>query len=220
MVIVGDKRLLWPLLAMIAASALFVAFPAIDIIVTGWFYNDAEFYWREAQPFAFLSDNVGILLGLLIAIPLLLSWHPRYRLTHRQRLYLILVMAVGGGLIVNEIFKNNWGRARPRQVIEFGGERHFTPAWIISDQCNRNCSFTSGDASVGFFLFAYVFLYRRYWKQWLSAAFALGGLLGLTRIVQGAHFLSDTVMTAFFMYFTAYALSRALLERQTTPDAL
>ena len=47
------------------------------------------------------------------------------------------------------------GAARGRsQIAEFGGDKRFTPAFVPSDQCARNCSFPAGDPAVGFYFVA------------------------------------------------------------------
>ncbi len=64
--------------------------------------------------------------------------------------FLIAVLAIGPGLVANVMLKDNWGRARPRQVVEFGGTKHFTPPLVPARECARNCSFVSGEASSAF----------------------------------------------------------------------
>ena len=67
---------------------------------------------------------------------------------------LLVVLAVGPGLIVNGILKEHWGRARPRDVVEFGGDHRFTPAIVITDQCERNSSITAGQPTAAIALAA------------------------------------------------------------------
>ena len=53
-------------------------------------------------------------------------------------------------IFVNLVLKNFWGRARPNDVLELGGKEIFSPWYEMSNACLTNCSFVSGDASVGF----------------------------------------------------------------------
>ena len=53
-------------------------------------------------------------------------------------------------IFVNLILKNFWGRARPNDVVELDGKESFSPWFEITNACETNCSFVSGDASVGF----------------------------------------------------------------------
>ena len=55
-------------------------------------------------------------------------------------------------LLAHGVLKENWGRARPVQVSQFGGEASFTPPWQPTSECRRNCSFVSGHAGTGFAL--------------------------------------------------------------------
>jgi lipid A 4'-phosphatase len=103
------------------------------------------------------------------------------------------------------ILKDNFGRARPRDIEEFGGSKHFTPAFVISRECNTNCSFSSGDAAGGFFSLALVMALSRR-RRMLAAAAAFGALVSLSRVASGAHFFSDTVASFFVMLIVADVL--------------
>ena len=61
-------------------------------------------------------------------------------------------------IIVNYILKGLWGRARPEDVMQYGGSKIFTPWFSTSDACISNCSFVSGDAAVGFSFIVLYFL--------------------------------------------------------------
>ena len=47
-------------------------------------------------------------------------------------------------------FKDTWGRARPINIQEFGGDKIYTQPFIKSDQCEKNCSWISGESSAAF----------------------------------------------------------------------
>ncbi|HBH49073.1 MAG TPA: PAP2 family protein, partial [Bacteroidales bacterium] len=40
----------------------------------------------------------------------------------RWALMMILTIVLGPGLLVNATFKDNWGRPRPNEIVEFGGK--------------------------------------------------------------------------------------------------
>ena len=63
---------------------------------------------------------------------------------------IIIGPIVGSGIIANWYFKDQWGRARPVHITEFGGDKIFTRAFVKSDQCERNCSWISGESSAAF----------------------------------------------------------------------
>ena len=133
-------------------------------------------------------------------------------------------MAVGPGLVANVVLKDNWGRARPRSVVEFGGTKHFTPALIPAGECARNCSFVSGEASSAFVpFFAAALSPPQFRRMLFGAGLVIGLAAGLVRISQGGHFLSDILFAGIFMALTASALHILLIgiwQRQTLDEVL
>ena len=117
-------------------------------------------------------------------------------------------MALGPGLLANVVLKDHWGRARPTQIEAFGGTRQFTPAPLPASQCTRNCSFVSGHAALGFSLVGFAFLLptARWRRRAIAATLGFGALIGLVRIVQGGHFLSDVVYAGLLVYGTTALL--------------
>lgn len=127
-------------------------------------------------------------------------------------LFLVAVLVIGPGVVANLILKDNLGRARPRDVIEFGGTKAFTPPLLPSRECPRNCSFVSGEASSMFAaFFALALLLPRYRPGLLATGVAAGILVGAIRIVQGAHFLSDVLFAGIFMALTVSLLHIAFI---------
>lgn len=195
-------------------ASLFLAFPGVDIAFSRLFFSQSltggvgEFWLSNSSGLKFffwLVDAVSrIVLPFVIVITVYyaVKKHPRFLASSIVSVGLLL----GPVIVVNGVFKDHWDRARPRQVVEFGGSQKFTPAWVISDQCRRNCSFTSGHAAAGFsFVVAHFVAASRIWL-WIGVIF--GGITGLTRIVVGAHFLSDVIFSFFIVYliFASVAL--------------
>ena len=75
-----------------------------------------------------------------------------YKFSFKEFVGIWLSQILAIGVIVNFILKGLWGRARPEDVIQYGGTQTFTPWFQFSDACMNNCSFVSGDAAVGFSL--------------------------------------------------------------------
>ena len=110
--------------------------------------------------------------------------------------------------------KTFWGRARPNALLEFGGDATFSPAWWVSDQCERNCSFVSGEAASAFWLVTLVFLVRRELRPAAAAAtLVFAAAVSFTRIAVGAHFLSDVLVAWLMTLCVMIALARLLLTR-------
>ncbi|MDQ7014835.1 MAG: phosphatase PAP2 family protein, partial [Gammaproteobacteria bacterium] len=154
----------WPFIALLLISLLFVLFPELDLISSGWFYDpETKRFPLEGQaiverPYEWVPlIGRGILILLLLTF--VLSFRPIWRHWRKTTLFLFFCLIVGPGLIVNALFKENWARARPFEVTQFNGAMQFTRAWQITDQCPYNCSFISGHASAAFVLMAPAFLF-------------------------------------------------------------
>lgn len=119
-------------------------------------------------------------------------------------LYLFTAILVGPGIFVNLVLKEFVDRPRPRDVEQFGGDKRFIPALIISDQCQSNCSFVSGHAAGGFAFIALALLFqgRKRYLIFAASIFA-GGTIGMVRIMQGGHFLSDIIFALLVTYLTS-----------------
>lgn len=211
----------WKLLFTVCAL-IFLVFPQIDLWVSHLFYEPgAGFFLRYKQVPEFFYGSVrdlgrvlpyGLLalLGLSLAVPVL----RRFRM---GLAYLTLVLLLGPGLIVNGVLKDNLGRARPDKVTEFGGHALFTPAFIPSRECRSNCAFVSGHAALGFYLVSLAFLLPRQRRAWTGAAVASGGIVGLMRVVQGKHYLSDVVFAFFIVYATAAIVHHLMFRKESPP---
>jgi lipid A 4'-phosphatase len=210
----------------VLAGATCLAFPGIDLNVSRAFYVGAGGgFSGQSLGWVLLLRNIFVgvfFLCLAVAFAGLLSTRGRtrtwMRFTGAQWLFLAACLAIGPGVVANIVLKDHWGRARPKQVVEFGGTKTFTPALIPTDQCSSNCSFVSGEAASIFMPFFAVGLLIPQWSAVLLGAGTLFGLAaGLVRISQGAHFLSDVVFAGIFMAVTALIVHRAVFGR--TPAA-
>lgn len=199
--------LLWLWAALALAQALFASVPRLDIAVSALFHDPARGFWLAGSPgLNLLRDGlramIYVLAGSAGGVALLAAArHPRPRAAVRPWAFVAACAALGPGLIVNMGLKDHWGRARPADILEFGGAARFTPAFQISDQCARNCSFSSGEAaSISMTMLLLCVLAwpmlppRGRWGAALGAA-AVTGLGGGLRIAMGRHFLSDVVIS-------------------------
>ena len=62
---------------------------------------------------------------------------------------------------------------------------------------------------MGFWLMAFAWIFRR--RSWFWAGIVVGSVVSAVRIVQGGHFLSDTIFAGFVCYFVYRGLSAWLL---------
>jgi lipid A 4'-phosphatase len=212
----------------IVAAAVFTIFPDIDLWMSGLFYKpDGGFYLKDAWWAVAIYDSIPIIAitvgvgSLLLLIGNLVRKRQVGPASNRFLLFLLAALAVGPGLVVNAGFKDNWGRARPRDVAEFSGEKHFTPALQPTDQCERNCSFVAGHPSVVFWLAALGFAVaaRRRRNRIFAAAAALGLVAGFGRIVQGGHFLSDVIFSGLAVFAVVWVLATFVFKLEEERDA-
>jgi membrane-associated PAP2 superfamily phosphatase len=139
----------------------------------------------------------------------------------RSGVFLVLLLALGPGLMVNAVFKDHWGRPRPREITQFGGKKQFLQPWQKGED-GKGRSFPSGHASAAFYMSAPFFIYRRSNKRlalfWLTGGLIFGILMSFARITQGGHFLSDNLWAWGMVHLCALALA-ALLKVEREPTA-
>jgi lipid A 4'-phosphatase len=205
-----------------AALALFLLLPQLDLWVSGLFYQPQHgFVLRDWAPVTFVYRAIPwITRGIVLVVAGAAAWlflmeRPFWRLDRKALLFVALSTAIGPGLIANTVLKDHWGRARPTQVEAFGGALHFTPAPLPGAECLRNCSFVSGHAALGFSLVAFAFLLppgatRR---RGVAAALGFGLFIGVVRIAQGGHFLSDVVWAGLLVFGITGILHWSIVER-------
>jgi lipid A 4'-phosphatase len=217
---VRDRPVVSVLACLTLISLFFVLAPGIDLAFSRLFYQPAKgFIGRQSSTVEFVRD-LGLVLEWALAIGVSLSiltkvLSPQSRLfvQPRSMVFVLATFALGPGLIVNGVLKTYWGRARPREILEFGGGSTFSPAWLASDQCAGNCSFVSGEAASAFFLVAVVFLVNRNWRPAAALlASAIAGMISLARIAGGAHFLSDVLIAWILMLLVIAALHHLVLR--------
>lgn len=210
-----------PVSILLGLTTLF-RFTDLDIAIENIFYSPVDgWVWADSQPYKFLY-NFGILPGLIIAVLALVVFIasyglPKFQKYRKRALFLVLLMVLGPGLTVNVIFKSHWGRPRPRQIEQFGGNSTHLPVWCPGS-AGQGSSFPSGHAAVGFYLLAPFFFLRNQHRRWATVFLAIGvgyGLLmGLGRMIQGAHFASDVLWSGGFIYFCGLSLDLIILRHR------
>jgi lipid A 4'-phosphatase len=190
----------------------------LDLRLAALFYHagaEAPWYlehatpWRELYKYGPWLANATAIGGLLFAGIGYLQ--PRWRPYQRHAVFLVLVLIIGPGFIVHNVLKDNWGRPRPRQIEQFGGDRRFHPV-LVMGKPSHGKAFPSGHSATGFYFAAFYFLFRRRTAALRLAALAtgavLGVLIGIARMAAGAHYATDvlwsavvTLATAFIFYY-------------------
>lgn len=239
-----DRFRSWVVLPLLGLglSSLVFATSLIDLSLARLFYDDATESWPAKGSFMFQLLYVygpipGVLVCILGALLLVRGLITRRVDRHlRVGIFLVLSFLLGPGLIVNVVMKNHWGRPRPLEVQEFGGSFQFAHLGELGT-AGRNCSFPCGHASSAFFVavggLALLALERKRAGVILFITGSVFGILvGVARMAQGAHFLSDILWSAGIVYFTALFVAdcarlfefgpngRPLIPRQTVLDRI
>ena len=197
--LIGDP-IVQSLILIIATSAVFLAFPGIDIWFSNLFYANG-FLAGRLQAFVGLRDfwrnmTAAIATVLVVVLVIKLVWpYRRSLLAPRDILFILSTLVVGPGIITNLIFKDHWGRPRPYMVENYGGDLPFVGAWKITHYCGHNCSFVSGEAASSMWLVTLAVLLPPRWRPTgIRVLLAFGAAFSLNRILFGAHFLSDVML--------------------------
>jgi membrane-associated phospholipid phosphatase len=231
---------------------------ALDKTLTSAAYDAAlpageRFFLADLEPWRTLYEiedllTIGIAV-VLLAMVLLGLCKRRFRLLATYGLFGIVSVAVGPGLLVNEVFKGLWGRPRPRdtELWPNSADPELNPWYRVWDPAFLDGmggkSFPSGHVAiaVAVFVFFQIFSHPEVWGalfgrgektvRWLKwgffiLTFVLGGLMGVSRVVQGAHHGSDvlwafgmTILPSVLLYWLVFNIpkheERALKSVQT-----
>lgn len=199
-------------LVLLAVTAALTAVGA-DLNLAGRFYDpDRGWFLGNGQPWQWFY-RYGTIPGLVVTLAALGGWF----VTRLRRdlavwrpycLLVVLTTLIVSGILVNAVLKQYWGRPRPDQITQFGGQ------WTYRDVHNpgtpgQGGSFPSGHGAMGFTLVSLFFFQKR--SKLIAyagggAGLALGVALSITRIVQGAHFLTDTLWSLGLNLIAAVAL--------------
>ena len=228
------------LLLFAMAATLFTTFPQVDLEFSNLFYADhglfpannwwmIQFVYHGTPWFGrfFFLIAIGFLL-LAIIKPTIIS-----RRHWRRAAAVIAVVVLGVGMVVHVFLKEGMGRPRPRDVQIFQGSTAYVPVFLPSQFCQKNCSFVSGHAAVGFALMSVGLLgVRRRRQFWFLTGLFAGSMIGLVRIMQGGHFLSDVVFSlvsiwavhlcvrSIWIRFRALQLQKSMVSASRHPSSL
>jgi len=209
------------LLLLSGVAAVFGAFPTLDLwiseqarAVSGGAFLPTEGWWYWLYAAARPAIQIVGLLVIALGLFNLLTGKRYLRMSPRAAVFLLLTLAIIQGLIIDVYLKGYFGRARPRDIEAFGGDLTFTAFYLISDQCNRNCSFVSGHAGMAYFYLAFGFLWPpgRVRYRIFGAAILFGLIMGWMRVIQGGHFASDVLFSGLVVFGATWLLALLILQ--------
>jgi lipid A 4'-phosphatase len=200
------------------STAIFTKFPGLDLLISVRYYDAARGFIHRSHPVVlalydwtpWIGRALVIALAVYALLAPLLARHFDKQGEHSLALrargswrHLATVAVVcgllGPGLIIEGIFKNQMGRPRPVQVLEFGGAQAYQGPFVPGITPERNRSFVSSHAADRLLAdepgpdlrpaVAPSLAVDRH--RWPVAS------IGLGRMLQGGHFFSD-ILFAFF----------------------
>jgi membrane-associated PAP2 superfamily phosphatase len=194
----------------------------LDQLTSNFFYHNGRFL---SHPFFNWFYDYGIYFAWVLAAVAILVWVnsffvPKFKKWRRIASFLILTLTLGSGLTIHAFFKDHWGRPRPRQVIEYGGQQSFRPYYQPNffAQPEPSKSFPCGHCSMGFYFFALALVGKHYrskmvYRLGMALGWGLGSFLGLARMAQGGHFLSDVFVSGLIMWLVSLGLYRFMFPK-------
>lgn len=208
----------WKTIIIIFISCLLLSVPFwvydLDIKVQQQFFDRAGGWYLQDAPFWKAIYLYGVFPGLLVALISLFAigasyWNVKFSSIRKPALFLVFSLVLGPGLLVNLIFKDHYGRPRPREIVEFGGTEAYAAPLVYSNSGGK--SFPCGHGAIGFYL-ALPFLFLRKTNKKLAYIILVTGtlfgiLISYARVISGGHFTSDVFWAAGMVWMAALAVA-------------
>jgi membrane-associated PAP2 superfamily phosphatase len=226
-----------PLAWKTAGLSLLLALPipflaessGLDVYIENFYYDPVArtFPWRHVMWFETLAHSglrtMLVLVAAVILVALLISLvAPAYlrgllpRGWNERRVLVYLLLATLLGPLLVGLLKDLTVRPCPWSLSMYGGEARYFDLWqvpLFNPSAPGRC-FPGAHASAGFSLLAFVpLLMGRARLFMLLFALAVGMVMGWTRMMQGAHFLSHNLWSAWICWacvLLVYGLVRPL----------
>jgi len=212
-------------IGVLAAATVLIAVTGADLKISTFFHINGAWPVGDAQPWHFLY-LYGYYPSYLLGAAALALWaagyfRPGLASYRKGAAFMAVLLMLGPGLLVNAAFKDHWGRERPRDITQFGGTKTFHQPWG-KGVAGTGKSFPSGHAASAFYLAMPFFALRRRSPRTALRIFILGMLygvvMGVARVAQGGHFVSDVLWAWGMVHLTAVALYYLMgLDRERAP---
>lgn len=234
----AGTRLIWA--GLFFALAIFAALPGLDLLVAANYYDPQLGFVHRDDPLVralyVWTPRLGHILLLLVTIyalasPLLTRWFASHGQTdkaacsrHGQHAAVVALCCalLGPGLLVEIVLKGHMGRPRPVQVVQFGGQDTYHGPFVPGPDPGNHRSFVTSHAAAGFWLMSLGLTCGPIWRRrWLLIGTITGAIIGVGRMMQGGHFLSDVIFAFYAVWLSceliAWADRRRLARRPHVP---
>jgi len=178
---------------LISGLLLIVSITLMYVILTKLIYN---------QNLIVLSGSVLLTIALVLVTRRYISINEEELARFRK---ITLLMAILSPLFFVQITKAIWGRVRYRDLLP--DYSNYTP-WYIPQGLTGHKSFPSGHAAMGWMLLPITILLVKSDKNLRRAIWVIvvlwGIVVSLGRIVIGAHYLTDVLISSLVSFATFY----------------
>lgn len=223
---------LWLMLALpLALAALLLMFEpvTVDLALAQWMYHPGEgFIGRHSWFLENILHDRAKQVVILLSVAAMVAWVVGFFYAplrpHRRTLgYLVLAMGIAASIVTP--LKALTAVQCPWDLAQFGGKEIYSsllnprPPTDHPGRC-----WPGGHASSGFVLFALYFALRdrkpRLARYAFWFALGLGILFSVSRMLQGAHFLSHNIWTALFDWLICLGFYVLLLYRPNAQPSM
>jgi len=184
---------------------LIILISFFDISISKYLYNTKPAYF-----FVFIYKYFHIIPVSFLIIILILFIYSKlkknYLINNKDIVFIILLLLSSQATI--QLFKKYWGRPRPREILSLNinASHNYKYPWqfnkALSNSYPYGNSMPSGHSGFSFFtIFLYLILKsknNKYKNTALYFTIFFSSIVSLGRIVQGGHFITDTLL-AFFI---------------------
>lgn len=208
---VSLKRWAWTSLAVLGAIALSIAY--LDRPIAYWVHDLDPAFVELCLRITSLGESAWYLVPLGVAIPVLYLAGARTRDPARAAmlrrllwtaLFVFLAIALSG--LLTDLLKILFGRARPALLLREGYY-----GWQPFALKGKLHAFPSGHANT---ITALALALGLLWPRLMKPLLLLAGLVMLTRVAVGAHYLSDVIAGAAIAAVTTPWLHHAFARRR------
>ena len=205
-------------LLLVVTTVLFGELDLDRKIQSQFYCSDRGWFLKETQPWRFIY-RYGTIPGLVLTLAALIGFCHTYVTNccpqwRRSLLLVVLTTVIAAGFLVNGTLKTFWGRPRPKQVTEYGGQFEYRHIYDPGAP-GMGKSFPCGHATMGFIFVTFLFFHTSpRWLIWGGTLLGLGygTLVSIGRMVQGAHFATDAIWALGLVVIISTLLHYATLH--------
>ncbi|MBO1113796.1 phosphatase PAP2 family protein [Bordetella petrii] len=209
---------------LLGLTAWLAQHSGLDMAIARALYDprSGQFPLRHAALLEFAGHRLLLALPVGVALLALAGALASYRYARwrpaRGALWAIVLTCLVGQLAVGQL-KHHTAMPRPYNLLEFGGDTAWPAHWWALSRAAAGNALPSAHAGAGYALLSLYFagraLGKARWRWWgLGLGAAAGLAFSLVRILQGAHFLSQTLWSAAVMWLVASLVFCPLLARR------